>query len=252
MTHTPADTIEAVVFDKDGVLVDFTRTWTPVAIRAAHEFAAGDESRARAMLDKVGYDEETGSFRPGSVWAAGTNEDLINAWCPDCPPRQRLAMIERMGELCAATDPVPLVEPALMRRALEQLRAAGLKLALVSNDVTSSVENAVRAFGLDGLFDFMAGFDKVARPKPHADPLLAFAAHCAVRPAAMLVIGDNDHDAEMAHHAGSAAFIGVLSGNSGHAHMRRLTPHIAGDMLEASEMALRMADVSIDARLASL
>ncbi|SUW23728.1 hydrolase, haloacid dehalogenase-like family [Brucella abortus] len=43
--------IRAVLFDKDGTLIDFDRTWFSISWQLAQWSAQGDEMLARALLD---------------------------------------------------------------------------------------------------------------------------------------------------------------------------------------------------------
>ncbi len=234
--------IRAVVFDKDGVIVDFDRTWTPVIREAARRLARGDENRATELLMQVGYDPGTGTFAPGSVWAAGTNEELLAVWLPQADAQVRRAFLDMMAALCEERTPVPVVDPALMRHALTALRARGLALALVTNDTTVSARGALEHFGLLDLFDFVCGFDAVPRPKPAPDPVLAFAEAAGIEPAAMAVVGDNRHDAEMARAAGCGLIIGVLSGTSDAATLASLCDIVLPDMQAAAHHIATLCD----------
>ncbi len=244
--------VEAVIFDKDGVLVDFERTWTPAIRAAALHLADGDEDRALELLRMVGYDDVSGTFLPGSVWAAGTNEDLIDVWAADAPPEERARLVDFMGRHCEAVDPVPVVDPRRLRERMLLLKASGLLLAVVSNDTTRSVRRTAEGFGIADLLDFTCGYDSVPRGKPHPDPALAFAEACGVPPARIAVIGDNVHDGEMARAAGCGPFIGVLSGNSGHEELAPFADAIVADALEAADLVAEFSTGSIDAGLARL
>ena len=50
--------MRAILFDKDGTLLDFERTWTPLLKRIALEAARGDADRAGELLEAGGYDTE--------------------------------------------------------------------------------------------------------------------------------------------------------------------------------------------------
>ena len=239
--------IEAVIFDKDGVLVDFERTWTPAIRAAALDFAGHDTALAHELLLKVGFDEQSGTFLPGSIWAAGTNAELIDAWAGDAAGAERQRLIDRMARHFESVTPVPLAPPEDMRARFSALKAAGLKTAIVTNDTTASAEGAARAFGILEHVDFIRGFDRIRRPKPAPDLVLAFAEACGAPPSRMAVIGDNFHDAEMARAAGCALFIGVLSGTSGHADLAPLADHLTHDVMEATDWLL-----AIDAASAAL
>ncbi len=75
--------IRAILFDKDGTLIDFDRTWFTVSWNLAQRTANGDEHRAKSLLDAGGYDWEASRFRANSVIAAGTVEDIVQLWHPD-------------------------------------------------------------------------------------------------------------------------------------------------------------------------
>ena len=48
--------IRGILFDKDGTLVDFNRTWFGITMELAQKAADGDEARARALIEAGGYD----------------------------------------------------------------------------------------------------------------------------------------------------------------------------------------------------
>ena len=54
--------INAILFDKDGTLFDFYRTWGPVTEDAALLVAGGDFAKARYVLEKSGKDMVTGKY----------------------------------------------------------------------------------------------------------------------------------------------------------------------------------------------
>ncbi len=225
--------IHAVIFDKDGVLVDFQRTWTPLIKRVALEVAEGDESTARSLLVKVGYRPEHDDFAPGSIWAVGTNEELLAAWFGEASAKRKEAFLALMAHLCETTDPAPACPPLQMRRGMERLKAHGIRLAIATNDTTASARRMTRLFSIADVIDHVVGFDAVNRPKPAADPVFAIADRLAVSPQHIAVIGDSPHDAEMARAAGCAMFIGVRDGTSDVKTLRRISDHVVADVLEA-------------------
>jgi phosphoglycolate phosphatase-like HAD superfamily hydrolase len=92
------------------------------------------------------------------------------------------------------------------RRALEQLRALGVRVAVSSNNGTDNVEAFARSAGFE--FDLVLGFgDGMAKGKPHLD---ATSRAFGVDWPEMLFVGDSLHDGEIAEREG-VPFVGVAT-----------------------------------------
>jgi phosphoglycolate phosphatase len=214
--------IRAVLFDKDGTLVDFERTWFAVARELALEAAGGNEHAARRLMEAGGYDFEAGRFRGGSTIAAGTNADIVGLWYPGLEGRAREARIADFDRMSAEVGARSAVAIEGAADALARLHARGYAIGVATNDSTRGAELTVQALGFAPLMSAVLGYDIVLNPKPAADPVLHFARLTGVEPAAIAVVGDNAHDLEMARAAGAGLAIGVLSGNSGQAELEPL------------------------------
>ncbi|MDH5577897.1 MAG: phosphoglycolate phosphatase, partial [Betaproteobacteria bacterium] len=86
--------------------------------------------------------------------------------------------------------------------ALERMRAAGLKLACVTNKASAFTAPLLEKTGLAPLLDAVVSADQVDRRKPHPEPFLHACRMLQVRPAEAVVIGDSANDAEGARAAG--------------------------------------------------
>jgi hydrogenase expression/formation protein HypE len=75
---------------------------------------------------------------------------------------------------------------------IEQLRARGYKLGILTRNSTASVLEALKNFRTvtPGHFGAILTRENSGRPKPHPDGVLAAAGILAVTPAEMLVVGD--------------------------------------------------------------
>ncbi len=241
----------AILLDKDGVLVDFHRTWKPAIKQAAAKVAAMAENPAgigrlaHELLAAVGYEAARDTFLPGSIWAAGTQEELFDAWAALLPALPRAHIARTVGEVLRAATPQPVVEPAKLLPLMRQARAAGFRLAIVTNDLTESARATARLQGMDSLLDAVIGADLCTRPKPHPD-LVHEAERALGLPATrMVMVGDNVHDGEMARRGGCAGFIGVLSGTSGAADLQPLADALAADVGEALRLLLLQSETTI-------
>ncbi len=206
--------IRAVLFDKDGTLIDFDRTWFSISWQLAQRSAEGDEARARTLLDAGGYDWMSERFRANSVIAAGTVEDIVSLWHPDLGDAQLRERIEEYDAYCVTEGARSAVAIEAVRETLETLRTMGFRLGIATNDSEAGAHATAKALGIDGSFDVVIGYNTAARPKPHPDPLLYFAEKLGLSPHEIAMVGDNLHDLETAHAAGAGLAVGVLSGNS--------------------------------------
>ena len=72
--------ITAILFDKDGTLLDFHKTWMPVYGAVARLFAEDDEAAAERLLVAAGLDAARGVIKSGSLLAAGNNEEIADCF----------------------------------------------------------------------------------------------------------------------------------------------------------------------------
>jgi phosphoglycolate phosphatase len=180
-----------------------------MALKAAN----GSRSRADHLLIEAGYDFGARRFKADSVFAAGTNADLIALWYPGQSPSERQSTIEEydrfVGENASAK---PYGLPGV-RDTIEKLHRQGYRMGVATNDSTRGAEQTLAALGMSQLFDAAYGYDAVANPKPAPDTVRAFCDLTGYKPSEVAMVGDNRHDMEMARAAGVGLAIGVLSGN---------------------------------------
>lgn len=204
--------IKAILFDKDGTLIDFNKTWFAVADRMALEAAGGDRAGADTLLERAGYDFAEARFRADSVFAAGTNADIVAHWYPEATPderRERIGHFDTVTAIGGAENAVPVDG---VREAITALHRAGLKLGLATNDSTAGAERTLQALGMAQMFTAAFGYDAVANPKPAPDVVHAFADMTGLKLSQIAMVGDNGHDIETGHAADAGLVVGVLSG----------------------------------------
>ena len=85
---------------------------------------------------------------------------------------------------------------------LKALRAAGLRLACLTNKPTSFARPLLAMKGLDGFFEHAFGGDAFPRKKPDPMPLLKTCEALGTEPARTLMVGDSSNDAAAARAAG--------------------------------------------------
>lgn len=85
---------------------------------------------------------------------------------------------------------------------LERMRAAGLRLACVTNKARTFTEPMLEAAGLAHHFELVLSGDSLPSKKPDPGPLLHIAERFGVQPGQLLMVGDSDNDARAARAAG--------------------------------------------------
>lgn len=198
--------IKAVLFDKDGTLFDFQKTWGAWAYRMIGQLAGNDAQRAAQLADVMGFDVEKSVFLPHSAVIAGTGDEVARLLAPHLP---HVSMQELSDNIAQAAAQVPQVEAAPLNPLLTRLRQAGLKLGVATNDFEAVARENLG--DLTAQFDFIAGFDSGFGGKPDPGMLLAFAAHTDLPPNAILMVGDSRHDLLAGRKAGMGT-LAVLTG----------------------------------------
>lgn len=204
--------IQGVLFDKDGTLIDYNRTWVPINIRAAEHTSGGDPELRDRLLEIGGQDVAAGTVRGGSLLAASNTQEIAAAW--------REAGARDDGGLVAALDriftegaagSVPVCDlPALFAR----LARRGLRLGVATSDSEAGANATLQALGVEAGALFVAGYDSGHGAKPGAGMALAFMQHYGLAPKRVAMVGDNLHDLEMGRAAGCGLCIGVLTGTA--------------------------------------
>lgn len=210
-----ANAIKAVLFDKDGTLIDFNSTWRGAFAEVALELTRQDPVLTRELLEAGGWDEESQSFRAGSLCAAGTSLELAERWSGLLPERpDPVRMAERMDRhfALAGSSGVKAVTP--LPALFDELASRGIFLGIATSDSEAGATACLRSLGALDRLSFIAGYDSGHGVKPTAGMALAFCRHLGIAPSQIAVVGDNLHDMEMGRAAGAGLLVGVLSGTS--------------------------------------
>lgn len=234
--------MRAILFDKDGTLLNFEATWTPLLKKVALEAANGDELGAQRLLEAGGYDAANARFRAGSIIGAGTSRLIVRLWYPRLFGAAHEAKVERMDRLFAEHGRVASVAIDGAAAALDLLAARRFIMGVATNDATEAARVSLEATGLSRNLPHVFGYDSVAVPKPGPDMVHAFCAAARLEPAEVIVVGDNAHDLAMARSAGAGLAIGVTSGNSAAADLVPLADVILGSIRDVPRYLAEMAE----------
>jgi HAD superfamily hydrolase (TIGR01509 family) len=167
-------TLQAVLWDMDGTLVDTEPVWARVQIDLMTSLGATWTVEDAMRL--VGSDLADAV----QVWMGALPEGVISA--------EELA--DRMfGEVVRSLKDDVVLRPGALEL-LQALRAAGVPCALVSASYRVMIDAVLSHLGPD-LFDVVVAGDEVRNGKPHPEPYLTAAQELDVDPADCVVIEDS-------------------------------------------------------------
>jgi phosphoglycolate phosphatase len=216
--------LRGILFDKDGTLIDFDRTWGPAAHAVMTTLAGGDRARFDALVRVSHFVEAEQRFLPTSPLLAGASSVYGPLWAaalgrPAGP--DLYGEMDRLFRAAALRTLHPIGAPAGVAAAL---RTAGYTLGIATNDAEASARAQAERLALTPHLDFVAGYDSGHGAKPGPGMVLAFADRLGVPPHRIALVGDTLADTGAARAAGAVAIV-VLSGPQGEGAREALAPH---------------------------
>ena len=184
--------LRAVLFDMDGTLVDtlpdiaaaMNAGLTELGLRTLDVARIGSfiGKGPRSLAQDVLGEQQTLNAQERDVRI----EPLLFAYVRNYEPR--------IGERSTMYPGV--------REALEELVAAGLQLAVVTNALQHLADAVLARFELTRYMHVVVGGDHVSKGKPAPDPLWRACRALGVAPGEALMVGDSDNDVIAARAAG--------------------------------------------------
>lgn len=197
---------ELIVFDWDGTLVDSVSHIVACMQGAARDAGLPEPSGAAAR-DVIGL---------------GLDDALSQLFPGERDPEALALMIRAYRERYFASDEAAVAPFEGVGDLLEQLRRAGLRLAVATGKSPEGLERAFAQTGLGGFFETVRCADwRLA--KPHPAMLEEILDETRVAAGAALMVGDSVHDLGMAR-AAAVAGIGVMTGAHDRERLLRCQP----------------------------
>ena len=190
--------VDAVIVDLDGTMVDTIGDFAEAITRmlaelqlpglpgseVEHMVGKGTEHLLRSVLAHV---------LAQSGHPAQGLEEAVQALFTAALARYEHHYIAINGEHSAVY--------AGVKQGLQALKAAGLRLACVTNKPMAFTRPLLAAKGLEDLFEQVFGGDSFAKKKPDPMPLLKTCEVLGVAPTRTLMVGDSSNDAQAARAA---------------------------------------------------
>jgi len=183
----PASTLELIVFDWDGTLMD-SEARIVACMQAGFRNVGETEPDYQAVRNIIGL---------------GLLEAVI-ALAPQLSATQhkQIVIAYRNHFLQQNKTPSALFDGA--RQTLQQIKKAGLPMAVATGKGRQGLDKVLQESQLHDCFMATRCADET-RSKPHPDMLLEIMHEMGVMPQNTLMVGDTDFDIHMAHNAGVEA-----------------------------------------------
>lgn len=205
--------IKVLIFDKDGTLTDTSTLWFEPTILVLNELVNRNEMNLTnaehdELFDRLGITET--DIIENSVIASGTVRDMLevlNHFRPIDIEENYDFVVHYFAEYIL-NHPEKIQTLGQVKNALIELKEAGYKIALVTNDSRLPAEAVLKVVGIFELFDFVGTTDEFPS-KPATNSLYAIQNQFGVSFNEMIYIGDSTVDEEFAKN--TAGFIAVTS-----------------------------------------
>jgi phosphoglycolate phosphatase len=197
--------------------------WGRMAAEWAERLATGShaESIKSELYRAWGYDAQRRRTLPLSPFAMATTGQvqtiaaatLFRCGVPWPEAEDRARTVFQTALSGAGLTLAELVRPAGdVAGLMQQLRSAGVGLAVITTDHRADTEETLRLLGVAQFVDHVVCGDDGLPSKPAPDMLLAACHHLAVRPSRCAVVGDTEADLLMAQRAGAGLKVAVQTG----------------------------------------
>ncbi|WP_018011432.1 HAD family hydrolase [Sinorhizobium medicae] len=223
--------IAGILFDKDGTLLDYVKSWVPVNYELARIAAKGDEDLAHVLLRAGGMDPDSGHVVPDSLLAAGNTVEIATGMVGAGAPFTVEELTSLFDGLFAqpAHYAVPVTDLASF---FAGLHAKGYRLGVASSDNERSIRETAKRFGFENYLHYIAGYDSGYGTKPEPGMVLGFCAATGLAPDEVAVVGDNNHDMHMGRSAGVGMTVAVLTGTGSRQSLAAASDHCLADITE--------------------
>ena len=231
------DSIEVMIFDKDGTLMELHHYWSMmVGLRArmiCKELGLG-EADMKGVAYAMGADLDSGRLRPEGPVGLKKREIVMGAAidylaCLGHNNTHDLCfdVFKEVDEI-SSKDLKDFVRP--IKGAEKLIRSAsqkGCKIAIATTDRRERASLAMCFLGFGDMVDLVVGADDVSKPKPDPEQIELVLKTLSVDRSRAVMVGDALTDVGMGVNAGVKASIGVLTGFAMAVELLEITPYVA-------------------------
>ena len=234
-----AMTIIAILFDKDGTLLDFNATFAPATAKVLAALANGDAEQQTRLAAAVDFDLASDAILPGSVLVAGSLENIAEALLPHTGHGDLATCLGVVDGLYVKYSLESLAAFPFLDSALDELAAMELELGIATNDSEEAAYAHLDQMGITSRFGYIAGFDSGYGEKPQPGMVSAFVEKLGLDARQVMMVGDSPHDLKAGNAAGTIS-VGVTSGGATADQLAPFADHIVDDVSHLAALVQRL------------
>jgi phosphoglycolate phosphatase len=238
--------LEAVIFDKDGTIVDLHPYWGEIIRRRANAVVAHYKLPPEwfaHLCASMGLSLETNRLLPQGPVGLASRDEVVEA-VRSCLSRSGIPVsTETITSLFVQVHEAFLPD---LERYLElipgtadffaSLQRAGAQMAIVTSDTVVNTRQILKHLGIGAYFEVIIGRDTTPEPKTSGVPALKAIKALGCRSEATVCVGDAPMDLLMANASGCQAGIGVATGQVPADELRRYTPYVTLSLQELKSL----------------
>ncbi|MDU5323509.1 MAG: HAD family hydrolase [Peptoniphilus harei] len=217
--------IKAILFDKDGTLLEYTEGWVDSIVEFLEEKTI-DEDKKKKLFKEIGIRED-GGVEENSILSSETAMDLAIIFSK--------YLDEDLNEIYRELDDHLLNylkknnkfirETCDLRKLFEALRDRGILIGIFTSDNYRQAKYSMDYLGLDSFIDFYAAAD-IYKKKPNKESLEVFKKKYSLEDQEIIIVGDSRVD--MVFGEGTVK-VGVLCGTGSREMLAKYTDNIIDD-----------------------
>ncbi len=223
LPNSQIDSIEMVVFDKDGTLIDVHHYWcSMIEFRADFFISSVDllekEKLYNELIENMGIDLKTKKMKPEGPVGIKPRGFIIDVALSTMKKYDNTYTKEMVEEIFIKVDEysktkLDVIVKALpdVKRLLEDLKNANVRITIATTDLSQRAVLAMKSLHLDKYFVDIVGADLVENAKPSSDLIEYILNKSKLSRDDIVVVGDSMADLGMAKNA-QCRFLGVKSG----------------------------------------
>ncbi|MDL4839252.1 HAD family hydrolase [Aquibacillus rhizosphaerae] len=233
--------IKAILFDKDGTLMNFHSVWTKSIKELLQELSKmmpDNDNAYKELSASIGLhgDELDGN----GILAGGTVKDIAEAFALILNKHSQDVELNDLNQwisskmLLLTKKYITEIRPVSddLEGLLAQLNKKGIAIGIATADDYLTTEVCLEHLKIKKYFDFVFTSDKFPYKKPDPSVLIAFCNHYNLKAEEVAVIGDTQVDLNLAKNAGAGLAVGVLSGASNRSQLEPLADIILGSVAD--------------------